>query len=62
MFSFRYLVTSLELHKLFEAVNDETYERIQRYQNIFYSIFFMCMIIGPLQFNDFDKLMGPKGV
>lgn len=56
MFSFRYLLTSCELHNLYRAADERAFKRHRYYENGFILGIIVCLLVGPLQFNDFDKL------
>ena len=53
MFSFRYLVTCLELYHIFNQVSEKTLRRFQQYERVYKIGLVACFILGPFQYNDY---------
>ena len=58
LFSYRYLVTSIEINYLFNLPSKETLKRFDCYNRSFWFGVILSVLLGPFQYSDFAKLKG----
>lgn len=58
LFSYRYLVTSIELNHLFTSVSQATLKRYDLYEKLFWAGCITVLVMGPFKYSDFTKLRG----